>query len=168
MTFERKTSLWVIIILTFFFLAVICLLAVQSLNHVQLFAILWNAANQVSLSFLNSQSLLKFISIKSMLFNHLILWRPLLLLRSVFPSIRVFSNESALHIRWPNYWSFSISPSNEYSGLTSLGLTGVISLLTKGLSRAFSSTTVQRHQFFGAQLSLCSKYHIHTWLLEKP
>ena len=74
MTFERKTSLWVIIILTFFFLDVICLLVVQSLNHVQLFAIPWNAANQVSLSFLNSQSLLKFISIESiMLFNHLIL-----------------------------------------------------------------------------------------------
>ena len=121
------------------------------------------------LSFLNSQSLLKFISIESiMLFNHLILWRPLLLLPSVFPSIRVFSSESALHIRWPNYWSFSFSPSNKYSGLISLGLTGVISLLTKGLSRAFSSTTVQRHQFFGAQFSLCSKYHIHMWLLEKP
>ena len=85
--------------------------------------------------------------------NHFILCHPLLL-PSIFPSVRVFSNESVLHIRWPKYWSFSfsISPSNEYSGL--LGLTGWISLLSKELSRVFSNTTVQKHQFFGAQLSL--------------
>ena len=90
---------------------------------------------------------------------------PLLLLPSVFPSITVFSNESARHIRWPKYWSFSISSSNEYSGLISLGL---ISLRSKGLSRLFPNTTVQKHQFFGTQLYLWSNSHIHTWLLEKP
>ena len=75
-----------------------------------------------------------------------------------------------LHIRWPSYWSFSfsISPSNEYSGLTSFRWTGWISLQPKGLSRVFSNTTVQKHQFFGIQLSLWYNSHIHTWLLEKP
>ena len=88
--------------------------------------------------------------------NHLILCCPLLLLPSIFSSIRVFSNESALRIRWPKYWSFSfnISPSNEHSGLIFLGWTVWISLQSKGLSRVFSNTTVQKHQFFGAQLSL--------------
>ena len=84
--------------------------------------------------------------------------------------IRVFSNESALHITWPKYWSFSfnISPSNEYSGLiSSLGCTVLISLQSKGPSRVFSNTTVQKHQFFSAQPSLWSSSHIHTWLLEK-
>ena len=86
-----------------------------------------------------------------------------------FPAIRVFSNESVLHIRWPNYWhfSFSISPSSEYSRLISLGWTGWISLQSKGLSRIFSNTTVQKHQFFGPQLSLQFNSHIHTWPLEK-
>ena len=88
----------------------------------------------------------------------IILCHPLLL-PSIFPSIRVFSNELVLHIRWPKYWSFSISPSNEHPGL--------ISLQSKGLSRVFSNTTVQKHQFFAAQLSLWSNFHIHTWLLEK-
>ena len=85
--------------------------------------------------------------------NHLILCRPLLLL-SIFPSIRVFSNESALHIRWPKYWSFSfnISPSNEHLGL--IFRMDWISLQSKGLSRVFFNTTVQKHEFFGAQLSL--------------
>ena len=95
--------------------------------------------------------------------NHHILCCPLLL-PSVFPRIRVFSNESVLHIRWPKYWSFSfnIIPSNEYSGLTPLGWTGWISLQSKGLSRVFSNTTVQKHQFFGHQLSSQSNSHIHT------
>ena len=95
---------------------------------------------------------------------------PLLLLLSVFPSIRVFSSDSTLHIRWPKYWSFSfsISPPNEYSGLISLGLTGLICFLSKGLSRVFSSTTVQKHQFFSTQPSLWYNSHIHTQLLEKP
>ena len=93
---------------------------------------------------------------------------PLLLLPSIFPSIRVFSNESALPIRRPKYWSFSfsISPSNKYSGLTSFRI-GCISLLSKGLSRVFYNTTVQKHQFSGTQLSLWFNTHIHTWLLEK-
>jgi len=93
---------------------------VQSLSHVQLFATPWTAARQASLSSTPSQSLLRLRSTESVMpFNHLILCHPLLLLPSIFPSIRVFSSESALHIRWPKDWSFSfsISPSNEYSGL---------------------------------------------------
>ena len=82
-------------------------------------------------------------------------------------SIRVFSNESALHIRGTKNWSFSISPSNEYSG-SPLGWAGWISLQSKGLSRVFFNTTVQKHQFFGAQPSVWSNSHIHTWLLNKP
>ena len=95
--------------------------------------------------------------------------RPLLL-PSIFPSIRVFSNESALCIRWAKYWSFSfsISPSSEYSGLISFRiLTGLIFLLSKGLSRVFSNTTAWKHQFFSTQPSLWSNSHIQTWLLEK-
>ena len=96
--------------------------SVQSLSCIQLFATPWTAARQASLSSTITQSLLKLMSIKLMIpSNHLILCHPLLLFPSVFPSIRVFSNESALHIRWPKYWSFSFStsPSNEYSGLIS-------------------------------------------------
>ena len=92
--------------------------SVQSLSHVQLFATLWTAVHQASLSITNSQSLLKLMSIELVMpSNHLILCHPLLLPPSIFPSIRVFSNESVLHIRWPKYWnfSFSIRPSNEYS-----------------------------------------------------
>ena len=94
---------------------------------------------------------------------HLILCRLLLLLPSIFPCIRVFSNESALHMRWPNDWSFSlsISPSNEYSGLILFAWTSWIPLQPKGISRVFSNTTVQKHQFFCAQLSLQSNSHIH-------
>ena len=102
------------------------------------------------------------MSIKSVMpSNHLILCHPLLLLPSIFPSIRVFSNESVLPIRWPEYssFSFSISPSNEHSGLT-----GWISLQSKGLSRVFSNTTVQTHQFFGAQFCVQSNSRIHTYM----
>ena len=94
--------------------------SVQLLSHVRLFATPWTAARQASLSITNSRSLLKLKSIESVMpSNHLILCHPLLLLPSIFPSIRVFSNETVLHIRWPKYWSFSfsISPFNEYSGL---------------------------------------------------
>ena len=89
----------------------------------------------------------------------------LLLLPSIFPSIKVFSNESVLCISWPKYWSFNfnISPSNEYSGLISLRLTGFIPVQSKGLSSVFSNTTVQKHQFFSAQFSLWFNSHIHTW-----
>ena len=96
--------------------------SVQSLSHVRLFATPWTAAHQASLSITNSQSLLKLMSNESVMpSNHLILCCPLLLLPSIFPSIRVFSNESALRIRWPKYWSFSfsISPSNQHPGLIS-------------------------------------------------
>ena len=96
--------------------------SVQSLSRVQLFSTPWTAARQASLSITNSRSLPKFMSIESVMpSSHLILCRPLLLLPSIFPSIRVFSNESALCIRWPKYWSFSfnLSPSSEHSGLIS-------------------------------------------------
>ena len=130
----------------------IFVVVVQSLSHVLLFVTLSTAAPEASLSFTISWNLLKFMSIESvMLSNHLILCHPLLLLPSIFPSIRVFSSEKALHIRWSKYWSFSfsISPSNVYSGLISFRIDGLISLLSKGLSRVFSITTVQKHQFFG-------------------
>ena len=102
-------------------------------------------------------------------FNHQILCRPLLLLPSIFPSIRAFSNEKVLHIRWPKYWSFSFSigPSMSIQGWFPLGLTGLIFLLSKGLSRVFSTTTVWRHRFFSAQPFLLSSSHIRTWVLEK-
>ena len=130
--------------------------SVQLLSRVQLFATPWTAAPQASLSITNSRDLLKLLSIKSVMpSSHLILCHPLLL-RSVFPSIRVFSSESVLLIRWPGYWSFSfsISPSNEYSGLIFFMMTVWISLQSKGLSRLFSNMTVLKHQFFSPQLSL--------------
>ena len=137
--------------------------SVQPLSCVRLFATPGTAAHQASLSITNSRSLLKLMSFESVMpSNHLIFCCPLLLPPSIFPNIRVFSNESVLHIRWPKYWnfSFSISPSSEYSGLP-LGWTGWISLPSKGPSRVLSNTTVQKHRFFGAQLSLQSNCHIH-------
>ena len=100
--------------------------------------------------------------------NHLIHCHPLLL-PWIFPSIQVFSKETVLHIRWPKYWSFSfsISPPSEYSGLISFRIDWLGLLAPKGLSRVFSNTTVEKHQFFGAQLYSHSNSHIHTWLLEK-
>ena len=130
----------------------------------------WTVTDQAFLSVTNFWSLLKLTSIESVMpSNHLIFCHPLLLPPSIFPRIRAFSNESVLPIRWPWYWSFSFSnsTSNEYSGLISLGWTDWISLQSKGLSRVFSNTTVQKHQFFGAELSLESNSHIHTYLLEK-
>ena len=109
--------------------------SVQSLSRVRLFATPWTAAHQASLSITNSRSLLKFMSIELVMpSNHLILCRPLLLLPSVFPSIKVFFNESALLIRWPKYWSFSfsISPSNEYSGLISFRMDWLDLLAVQG------------------------------------
>ena len=126
---------------------------IQSLSHVQLFVAPWTAAHQASLPFTISQSLPRLIFIESvMLSNHLVLCLLLLLLLSIFPSLRVFSSELALCIRWPKYWSFSISisPSNEYSRLISLGLSGLIPLQSKGLSRIFCSPTIEKHQFFSA------------------
>ena len=142
--------------------------SVPSLSCVLLFANPWTAAHQASLSITNSWSLLKLMSIESVTpSNHLILCHPLLLLPSIYPSTWVFSNESALRIRWPKYWSFSfnISPSNDIQDWFPLGWTGWISLQSMGLSRVFN-TTVQKHQLFSTQLSFNS--NIHTWLLEKP
>ena len=112
-----------------------------------------------------NRSFPKLMSIKSVTpSSHLILCCPLLLLPPIPPSIRVFSNESALRMMWPKYWSFSFSiiPSKEHPGLISLRMTGWISLQSKGLTRVFPSTTVQQHQFFSAQLSSQSDSHIHT------
>ena len=143
---------------------------VQSLSCVRLFTTPWTAARQASLSFTVSQSLLKLVSIELVMPSiHLILCCPLLLLSSIFPSIRIFSNESVLHIRWPSVGtsaSSSVLPMNIQDWFP-LGLTGLISLLSKGLSRAFSNITVQKHQFFGPQLSLWSNSQIYAWLLEK-
>ena len=131
--------------------------SVQSLIRVWLFVTPWTAARQDSLSFTNCWSLLKLMSIESVMpSNDLILCCPLLLLPSIFPSIRVFSNESIIHIRWPSIRisaSTSTLPIN-IQGWLPLGWTGWIFLESKGLSRVFCNTTVQKHQFFSTQLSL--------------
>ena len=120
----------------------------------------WTAARQASLSITNSRSLLKLMSIELVMpSNHLILYHPLLLLPSIFRSIRVFSNESVLHVRWPKYWSFSISPSNEYSGLISfrmdwLDILAVLGTLKSLLQHHSSQASIlQRSAFFIVQLS---------------
>ena len=138
---------------------------VYSLNCIQLPVTPWTAAHQASLSFSISQSLLRLMFIELVVLAiHLILCHPFLLLPSIFPSIRVFYNELAFHIRWPKYQSFNFisSPDNEYSGLISCRIGRLISLLSKGLSRVFSSTRTQKHQFFDVQPSLWSTSHIHT------
>ena len=119
----------------------------------------WTAACQASLSITNTQNLLKLMSLASVMpSNHLMLCQPLLLPPSIIPSIRVFSSESVLHIRWPKYWSFSfsINPSNEYLGLISVRMDWLDLLASKGLSRVFSNATVQKHQFFGKSCFLYS------------
>ena len=145
--------------------------SVQSLSCVRFFATPWIAACQASLSITNSQSSLTLTSIESVMpSSHLILCRPLLLLPPIPPSIRVFSSESTLHMRWPKYWSFSFSiilPKNTQDW-PPLDWTGWISLQSKGLSRVFSNTTVQKHQFFSSQPSSQSNSHIHTWPQENP
>ena len=136
--------------------------SVQSLSRVQLFATPWTAARQASLSITNSQSLLKLMSIESvMTSNHLILCWPLLLLPSIFPRIRVFSNESVLHIRWPKYWSFSfsISPPHEYSGLISFRMDWLDLLAVQGTLKSLlqhhssKASVLQCSAFFIVQLS---------------
>ena len=130
--------------------------SVQSLSCVWLFATLWTIAHQASLSITNSRSLLKFMSIESVMpSNQLILCCPLLLLPSIFPSIRVFSNESVLHIKWPKYWSFSfsISPSNEYSALISftidwLDLLAVQGTLKSLLQHHSSEASILQHSAY--------------------
>ena len=119
-------------------------------------AIPWTAARQASLSIMISRSLLKLMSIELVMpSNHLILYHPLLLPPSIFPTIRVFSNESALCIKWSKYWSFSfnIRPSNEYSGLISFRMDWLDFLAVQGISRVLFNTTVQKHQLFSTQLS---------------
>ena len=129
-------------------------------------AIPWNAAHQASLFFTIFWSLLKLMSIESMMpFNHLILCHPLLLPPSIFPSMRVFSNEPAVRIRWPKYWSysFSINSSNEYSGLISFRIVNWFDLLAvQGTLKILLQHQVQKHQFFDTQPSLWSNSHIHT------
>ena len=136
--------------------------SVQSLSHVQFLATPWTAAHQASLSITNSRSLLKLMQIESvMLSNHLILCRPLLLLPSIIPSIRVFSNESALRMRWQKYWrfSFSISPSNEHPGLISFRMDWLDILAVQGTLKSLlqhhsSKASILRHStFFTIQLS---------------
>ena len=138
---------------------------VQLLSHVRVFAAPWTAACWASLSITNSQS--------SNLCPLSRWWHPTFLFPVIpfscpqsFPAS--ISNESVLCIRWPEYWGFSISPFMNTQSWFPLGLTGLTSLQSKGLSRVFSNTTVQKYQFFSAQPSLWSNFHIHTWLLEKP
>ena len=140
------------------------------LSRVRLFATAWTAACQDSLSITYSQSVLRLMSIRSVMSsNHLILCCPILLPPSVFPSIRIFSSESLLHIRWPKYWSFSfnIRPSNEYSGLISFRMDWFDLLVIQGTLKSLFQYHSSKDQFF-AQLSLQSNPHIHTGLLEKP
>ena len=144
--------------------------SVQLLSHVRLFATPWTAACQASLSITSSQRLFKLMSIESvMLSNHLILCRPLLFPPSIFPSIRPFSSESVLCIRWPKYWSFSfsISPSNEYSELIYFWIDWFDILAVQGILE--SSPILWFKSINSSMLSfLCSpNSHIHTWLLEK-
>ena len=136
--------------------------SVQLLSHVRLFVTTWTEASQASLSITNSQSLLKLMSVESMMpSNHLILCHPFLLPPSIFPSIRVFSNELVLHIRWPKYWSFSFnkSPSNEHSGLISfrmdwLDLLAVQGTLKSVLQHHSSKASILQHSaFFIVQFS---------------
>ena len=144
--------------------------SVQLLSPVWLFAMPWTAARQASLSLTNSRSLLKLTSIKLVMpSNHLILYRPLLLLPSIFPSIRVLSIKSVLCIRWPNYQEFQLQhQSFPWIFRTDFLLDWLVwSTCSPRDSRVFSNTTVQKHQFFCAQLSLYSNSHIHPWLMEK-
>ena len=137
----------------------------------------WTTARQASLSITNSQSLLKLMSIESVMpSNHLILCRPLLLLPPIFSSIRVFSNESALHIRWPKYWcfSFSISPSNEYSRLISFRMDWLDFLAVQGTLKSLLQHHSPKHQFFGTELyhptltSIHDPWKNHTFELDGP
>ena len=159
--------LWLILVIISSYIhfhncVIFCISSVQSLSHVQLFVTPWTAAGQTSLSIANSWSLLKLTSIESVMpSNHLILCCPLLLLPLVFPSIRVFSNKSVLHIRWPKYWSFSfsISPSNEYLRPISFRMGWLDRLAVQGTFKSLlqhhssKASILQRSAFFIIQLS---------------
>ena len=160
-----------IIYIIFFRFHIYSFVVVHSISHVRLFATPWIVACQASLSFTISWSLLKLLSIASMMpSNHLVLCCPFLLLPSIFPSIRVFSSESVLCIRWPKVWSFSfsISPSNEYSGLISFRRDWFDLLEAQGTVKSFP-----QHHSWKASILLCSAFllsnsHIYTWLLKNP
>ena len=139
--------------------------SVQSLSRVRLFATPWIAARQASVSITISRSSFRLTSVESVMpSSHLILGRPVLLLPPIPPSIRVFSNVSTLHMRWPKYWSFSFSiiPSKEILGLISFRMDWLDLLAVQGLSRVFSNTTVQKHHFFGAQPSSQSNSYMQS------
>ena len=144
--------------------------SVQLLSCVRLFVTPRTAAHQTSLFIINSRSLPKLMSIESVMpFNHLILCHPILPPPSIFSSIRIFSDESVFCIRLSKYWTFSFK-SFQWTFRTDLlldGLAGSPCWVSMGFSSVFSNTTVQKHQFFGPQLSLWPNSHIHTWLLEK-
>ena len=147
------------------------IVVVQSLCHVQLFSTPWTAAHQATLSFTISLCLLRLTSIESVMpSNHLILCHLFLLLSSIFPSIRVFSNKLALHKAGQNIGASASASvlSMKIHGWFPLVSIGLISLQSKGLTRVFSNTTIWKHQFFSIQHPLWSNSHIHTWLLEKP
>ena len=167
--FAQFWHVWILV--TTFCFSMCQFSSVQSLSCVQLFVTPWTAAHQASLSVTNSQSLPKLMSIESVMpSNHLILCRPHPLLSSIFPTIRVFSMSQFFASGGQSIVvsaSTSVLPMNTQDW-SPLGWTGYISLQSKGLSRAFSNNTVQKHQFFCAQLSLQSNSHIHTWPLEKP
>ena len=144
--------------------------SVQLLSRERFFATPWTA-RQASLSITNPRSSFKLMSIESVMpSNHLILCHPLLLLPSIFPSVRVFSSDSAVRIRWPKYWSFSfsISLSNEYSRLISFSNDWFDLLAVQGTLKSLLQYHSSKASNFGSQPSLWSNFHIHTWLLEKP
>ena len=159
---------WQSISISLGILSNLAIVVVQLLSLVWLFATPWTAACQTSLFFTISRSLLKLMSIELMMpSNHLILCQPLFLLPSILPSSRVFSNESALHIRWPKYWRFSFSLSNEYSELISFRIDWFDLLTVQGILKSL----LQHHSseaFLGTQPSLWYNSHIYTWLLEEP
>ena len=149
----------------------ICDSSVQSLSHVWLFVTPWVRACQASLSITNSWSLLKLMPIESVMpSSHLILCHPLLLLPPIPPSIRVFSNESALRMRWPKYWNFncSISPSNEHPGLISFRMDWLDLLAVQGTLKSLLQHHSSKASSFWCSAFFTVQLHIHTWPLEKP
>ena len=145
--------------------------SVQSLSRVRLFVTPWIAAHQASMSITNSQSSLRLMSIESVMPSiHLILCHPLLILPPIPPSIRVFSNESTLHMRWPKYWSFSLSinSSKEHPELISFRINWLDLLAVQGILKSLLQHHSKKHEFFGTQPSSQSNSHIHTWPQEKP
>ena len=145
--------------------------SVRSISRVRLFVTPWIAAHQASLSMTNSWSSLKLMPIESVMpSSHLIPCHPFLLLSPIPPRIRVFSNESTLPMRWPEYWSFSfsISPSKEHPGLICFRMDWMDLLAVQGTLRNLLQHHSSKHQFLSAQLSSQSNSHIHTWPLEKP